>query len=79
MPWTTKIILNITYPKFDSNLPVFIELVHGSMICPVFSSAKEKADVDQMQEPSVKAFFQDQSQYDAKFTKEQVGTEVFTY
>lgn len=34
-------------------------------------TAKEKADVDQLQEPSVKQFLEDQGQYDQAFTKEQ--------
>ncbi len=37
-----------------------------------FFSAKEKADVDNMQQPSVRDFFKDQSQFDAQMSKEQV-------
>jgi hypothetical protein len=43
-------------------------------------SAKEKADVDKMGSPSVKAFFSQQSEYDAKYMKEKVshqGSSVF--
>ncbi len=38
----------------------------------LISSAKEKADVDNMQQPSVRDFFKDQSQFDAQMSKEQV-------
>jgi hypothetical protein len=37
--------------------------------------AKEKADVDQIQDLSVRGYFKDQAQYDQRFTKEQVKIE----
>lgn len=46
--------------------------LYGAMFLVHSCSAKEKADVDQLQEPSVKQFLEDQGQYDQAFTKEQV-------
>ena len=44
------------------------------MFCiTLFFRAKEKADVDKMQNPSVKAFFKDQQEFDEKMSKEQVN------